>query len=172
MSNFIIAQIFGILGIIASVLSMQFKKRKHILIALFLLSLFSALNFLFLGNMTSSYICFFAIIEMIINLLFEKKNKDIPKYVVGIYIIVNIALGMITYKSIIDILPIACAIIYCGTIITKNESNIRKLMLTNQSIWLVFDIIVKAYTFSVSNILTIISTIIGMYRYDYKKNNR
>lgn len=28
MNNFVIAQVFGILGIIASVLSMQFKKKK------------------------------------------------------------------------------------------------------------------------------------------------
>ena len=66
-NNFVVAQIFGILGIIASVLSMQFKKRKHILIVLLLLNLFSALNFVFLGSLSSAYVCFFAIIEMIIN---------------------------------------------------------------------------------------------------------
>lgn len=169
MNNFIIAQIFGILGIIASVMSMQFKSRKHILVALFLLNLFSALNFLFLGSLSSSYVCFFAIIEMLINYRFEIKNRDVPKLVIGIYIVINIILGMISYKSIIDLLPIACAIIYCCTVLTKKESNIRKLMLANQGIWLVFDLIVKAYTFSISNILTIISTLISMYRYDYKK---
>ena len=42
MDNFVIAQVFGVLGIIASVVSMQLKDRKHILIALFLLNLFSA----------------------------------------------------------------------------------------------------------------------------------
>ncbi len=168
-NNFVVAQIFGILGIIASVLSMQFKKRKHILIVLLLLNLFSALNFVFLGSLSSAYVCFFAIIEMIINYIFEKNNKDVSKSVICIYIIINIILGMISYKTLIDILPIACALLYCGTILTKKETNIRKLMLANQSTWLVFDIVVKAYTFSISNILTIISTLIAMKRYDYKK---
>lgn len=168
-NNFVVAQIFGILGIIASVLSMQFKKRKHILIVLLLLNLFSALNFVFLGSLSSAYVCFFAIIEMIINYIFEKNNKDVSKSVICIYIIINIILGMISYKTLIDILPIACALLYCGTILTKKETNIRKLMLVNQSTWLVFDIVVKAYTFSISNILTIISTLIAMKRYDYKK---
>ncbi len=148
-NNFVVAQIFGILGIIASVLSMQFKKRKHILIALLLLNLFSALNFVFLGSLSSAYVCFFAIIEMIINYIFEKNNKDVSKGVICIYIIINIILGMISYKTLIDILPIACALLYCGTILTKKETNIRKLMLVNQSTWLVFDIVVKAYTFSI-----------------------
>lgn len=170
MNNFVIAQVFGILGIIASVVSMQLKDRKHILIALFLLNLFSALNFLFLGSFSSTYVCFFAEFEMLINYCFEVKKKDVPKWVIGIYIVVNIILGMITYGSLLDLLPIVCAIIYCCTILTKKESNIRKLMLANQSIWLVFDLIVKAYTFSISNILTIVSTLIAMFRYDYKKN--
>ena len=169
MNNFYIAQFFGILGIIASVLSLQFKKRKHILIALFLLNLFSALNFLFLGAYSSTYICFFAELEMLINLIFEKKKKDVPIVVIGIYIVINIILGLFTYKSSLDILPILCAIIYCMTILTKKESNIRKLMFANQSTWLVYDIIVKAYMFSISNILTLISIIIAMFRYDRKK---
>ena len=169
MSNFVIAQIFGILGIIASVLSMQLKHRKHILIVLLLLNLFSALNFLFLGSYSGAYVCFFAIFEMIINYLFEIKGKEVPIWVIGIYVIVNIALGMLSYKSAIDILPIVCALLYCATVLVRKESNIRKLMLGNQSIWLIVDLTVKAYMFSISNILTIISIIIAMYRYDYKK---
>ena len=85
------------------------------------------------------------------------------------YIVVNILLGASSYSSIIDIIPVSCAIIYCLTVCMNKESNIRKLMFSNQSLWLIYDIIVKAYMFSISNILTLISIIIAMYRYDYKK---
>ena len=61
-ANFIIAQIFGILGIIASVCSMQFKRRNKIFCALLLLNIFSALNFIFLGTFTSAYVCLFAVL--------------------------------------------------------------------------------------------------------------
>ena len=168
-NNFVIAQVFGTLGIIASVLSMQFKKRKHILIALFMLNLFCALNFLFLGNMTSAYICFFAEIEMLVNYAFEKNNKNVPKLVIGIYILINILLGMITFKNALDVMPIICAILYCGTILTKKETNIRKLMFGNQVLWLIFDFIVKAYASCINAFLTVCSILIAMYRYDYKK---
>lgn len=77
--NFVIAQVFGILGVVASVCSMQFKKRKQIFIALLLLNLFSALNFIFLGTFTSAYICLFAILEMAINYVFERKKSQSPK---------------------------------------------------------------------------------------------
>ncbi len=169
MNNFVVAQIFGVLGIIAGIMSMQFKNRKQILIALFLLNLFCALNFVFLNNLTSACICFFANIEMIINYCFEVRKKDVPKWIIGIYIIINIILGMLTFKNIIDIFPIICAILYCGTILTKNESNIRKLMFSNQALWLIFDFIVGAYASVVNAILTIISVVIAMVRYDFKK---
>ena len=66
MYNFYIAQIFGIIGIVFSVLSMQMKKKKNIMIMLLCLNLASALNFLFLESWSGSWICFFAIFDRII----------------------------------------------------------------------------------------------------------
>lgn len=171
MYNFVVAQIFGILGIIFSVLSMQMKTKKNIMIMLLCLNLASALNFLFLNSISGSLICFFAVLETFINYLFDSKDKPVPIYIICIYVIVNIGLGLSSYHSPLDILPIVCALLYCLTICTKKESNIRKIMFGNQSIWLVYDLIVKAYMFSISNVLTLISIVISYFRYDYKKGN-
>ncbi|MBR5389295.1 YgjV family protein [Candidatus Saccharibacteria bacterium] len=164
-TNFIIAQIFGVLSIICSVCSMQFKKRKHIFIALLLLSVFAALNLIFLDSFSSAYITIFGIVEMLINSLFERKKKSVPKLVIAFYVIVNIALGALNFTGWLDILPIACALVFCATLLTKNEQTIRKEMLLNQILWLVFDFSVCAYMLVVSNILTIISTSIAIYRF-------
>ena len=45
-------------------------------------------------------------------------------------------------------------------------------MFANQSIWLVYDIIVRAYMFSISNILTLISIVISIVRYDLKAEKK
>lgn len=169
MDKFIIAQIFGVIGIVCSVLSMQMKTKKNIMIMLAALSLASALNFLFLGSISGSLICFFAVLETFINYLYDSKNKKVPVYIIIIYVIVNIVLGLVSYKGLLDIVPIACALLFCATVCTKREYNIRKIMFANQSLWLVYDIIVKAYMFSVSNVLTLISIIISIIRYDLKK---
>ena len=168
MYNFIVAQIFGVLGIIFSVLSMQMKTKKNIMIMLLLLNLSSALNFLFLNSISGSLVCFFAVFETFINYLFDKKNKQVPIYVIIFYVVVNLILGISSYNSVIDIIPIVCALLYCATVCTKKESNIRKEMFGNQTLWLIYDIIVKAYMFSISNVLTLISIIISFYRFDYK----
>lgn len=169
MYNFVVAQIFGVIGIIFSVLSMQMKTKKNIMIMLLCLNLSSALNFLFLDSMSGFWVCLFAVLETFINYLFDSKNKKVPIYVISIYVVVNIALGLISYNSPLDLLPIVCALLYCATVCVNKESTIRKLMFCNQSIWLVYDIIVKAYMFSISNVLTLVSIIISFFRFDYKK---
>lgn len=84
----------------------------------------------------------------------------------------NIILGALTFTGLIDILPIVCAIIFCITILAKKEQNIRKLMIVNQILWLIFDIIVGAYFFVISNVLTIISTGIAIYRFNKKGSKK
>ena len=71
MYNFYIAQVFGIIGIICSVLSMQMKTKKNIMIFLILLNLASAFNFLFLDSYSGLLISSFAVIETFINYLFD-----------------------------------------------------------------------------------------------------
>jgi len=42
-------------------------------------------------------------------------------------------------------------------------------MFGNQSLWLFYDIKSKAYMFAISNVLTLISIIVSIVRYDIKK---
>ena len=80
---FIIAQFFGVLVIIANVVSMQMKKKKQIIFMFILANLFSAINFILLQGYSGAIICTFAIIQTFINKFFEKKDKQVPKIIIG-----------------------------------------------------------------------------------------
>ena len=166
---FIAAQIFGILVIISNVLSMQMKRKKQIIFMFILANLFSSINFILLKGYSGAIICFFAIIQTYINKIFENKEQQVPKIVIGIYIAISIILGVITFGNIIDILPIVCSILYTMSIIQEKEKNIRRISLVNIVLWIIYDIVCQAYTAAISDILMTISTIIGMYRFDFKK---
>ena len=166
---FIIAQFFGMLVIIANVLSMQMKNKKQIIFIFILANLFSAINFILLQSYSGSVICFFAIMQTFINKIFEKKQQ-VPEVIIGIYIVISIILGVITFNNIIDILPIICSILYTITIIQVKEKNIRRISLVNITLWIIYDIVCQAYTAAISDSLMTISTIVGMYRFDYKGN--
>ena len=161
MNKFIIAQIFGALGVIFSVLSAQMKTKKNIMIMLLLVNLASAISFWLLDGISGTLICLFSIFETFINYLYDEKNKKVPTYIIAFYIIITLVLGCISYTKPLDILPVICALIYCITICTKKESIIRIEMLINQPLWLVYNVLVKSYLFIISNILTFISLIIS-----------
>lgn len=167
---FIIAQFFGILVIIANVLSMQMKNKKQIIFMFILANLFSAINFILLQSYSGAIICSFAIIQTFINKFFEKKENNVPKAIILLYIIISIILGTITFNSFIDILPIICSILYTITIIQDQEKNIRIISLINILLWIIYDIVSQAYTAAISDSLMTISTLVGMYRLDYKKD--
>ncbi len=166
---FVTAQIFGILVIIANVLAMQMKNKKQIILMFILANLFSAINFVLLQSYSGATICIFAIVQTFINKFFENKNKQVPKIVIAIYIIISIILGAITFKASIDIVPIICSILYTLTIIQDKEKNIRIISLVNILLWILYDTVCQAYTAAISDSLMTISTIIGIYRFDYKK---
>ena len=165
---FIVAQFFGILVIIANVLSMQMKNKKQIILMFVLGNLFSAINFILLQSYSGAVICFFAIIQTFINKIFENKQQQVPKIIIGIYIVISIILGVITFNNIIDILPMICSVLYTLTIIQEKEKNIRRISLVNIILWMIYDIVCQAYTATISDLLMTISTIIGMYRFDRK----
>ncbi len=169
---FIVAQIFGILVIITNVLAMQMKDKKQIILLFVFANLFSAINFLLLQSYTGTIICIFAIVQTLVNKVFENKNKNIPIGVILCYVIISIILGLLTFASFVDIIPIVCSILYTITIIQKEEKNIRRITLVNIILWIVYDIICSAYTAALSDSLTTISTIVGMYRLDYKREKK
>ncbi len=168
---FIVAQIFGVLIIISNVIAMQMKNKKQILFWYILANMFSVINYVLLKGDSGAIICFFAIIQTVINNIFEKRGKKIPTNIVSLFIGISIILGAVTYKSQIDILPIVCSILYTLIIIQDKEKNIRKLALANIIIWISYGIICKAYTASISDLITAVSTLIGIYRFDIKKKS-
>ena len=135
-----------------------------------LANLFSAINFILLQSYSGAIICSFAIIQTFINKFFEKKEANVPKAVILLYIIISIILGAITVNNVIDILPIICSILYTITIIQDKEKNIRIISLVNILLLIIYDIVSQAYTAAIFDSLMTISTLVGMYRFDYKKN--
>ena len=170
--NFVIAQIFGFFGLISSVLSMQMKSKRNIMIFLLGLNLSAGFSLLFLGSISGAAISFFASAQTIINYMFDRKKKKLPRILLTLYIIAIGILAFATFKTVLDIFPIICALIFCTMISIKKESTIRILMLVNQFFWLYYDIRVGAILFAVANILTIVSSSVSIYRFDIKKKTK
>lgn len=169
---FIVAQVMGFLGIITNIVSMQLEKKKQILYCFILANAFFSISYILLGGYVGGIICIIANVQTIINYFFEKKEKEIPKWLILIYFVSSFIGGMITYKTAFDILPVLGGLTYTWSIIQKEEKNIRRITLLNILLWLTYDIYILAYSTVVSDLFFITSTIIGMLRFDLKKKEK
>lgn len=65
-------------------------------------------------------------------------------------------------------MAIGCGITYSLIIASKNMKTIRKLNLLQSLLWTIYDLIICAYTASISSGFVFVSTSIAIFRYDIK----
>ncbi|MDD3186867.1 MAG: GNAT family N-acetyltransferase [Bacilli bacterium] len=162
----LIAQILALLGILTNIVGIQLKKKNNILIAFMLANFLFALCFALLNAYSGALICMIAAIQTLVKYYFDKKDKVFPKYLTATYIVISIISGLLTYKTVIDILPVICSILYTMSIIQEKESTLRFITLFNVILWTIYDFAVGAYTAGINDIFLTSSTLIAIYRYD------
>lgn len=165
----ILPQLFHVIKVVLQMVAVQFKQKKHILIAFIFVNIFAGLGYILLGAYTGLLTCGIAVIQTIIQYIFDKKQKEVPKYFSIIYLVSSIIGGFFTYKTFIDILPLLSFVMYTLSILPKKESTVRKFTLLKLLLWIPYDAFNFAFASMIGRIITVISTIVGMIRLDIKK---
>lgn len=170
--NFWIAQILGTIASLINVGAMQLNQKKQIMISYIVANFLHATTLALLGGYSGAVINIVAAFQTLINHFLDCKQKKTPIWLVIIYLIASVALASLTVSKVIDVIPILCAILYIMLITVQKEATIRKFSLANVVLWVIYDIIVKNYSVALFDFMMIVSTLIGMYRYDFKKEKR
>ena len=170
--KYIIAQIFGIIGPSLKIVGIQFKNKEKVLFNFILVNLIIGIELVLLEAYSGAIVSLIAVIETLINYIYNKKNKKLPNYFICIYILISIIAGILTYKIKMDILATVCAILYIVSICQTKEKNLRLISLFSICIWIIYNIYFKAYTDTCFKIGFLISTMIAIYRYDIKKSDK
>ncbi len=165
---FLIAQAIGPVTTVMAVVSAQMKKLVPILIFEILANGLCALSYILLGGISGSYICLIAIAQSIISILYAHNNKKVPNWITGIFIMVYVAVSAYTYATPMDILPGICAVTFALAIAQSKPSGYRLCMAINTALWIVYDLLVGAYTMIITHGLLLGSLIIAMVRYAKK----
>lgn len=167
---FIIAQILGILGSASNIISMQLKKKQHILICFILAGVLFTGSYLLLNGYSGAIVCLIATLQTGLSYIYDRKNKELPKWLIIIFFILSTLGGVLTYQNILDIFAILAGVTYTWSIIQKQEKYIRLITLSNSALWFIYDIFIKAYSTCISDAIIILSTLIGIIRFDVLKN--
>lgn len=171
--SFIIAQVLGLIATGTSMACYQLKNEKHILIGQFVTNLLMAVNFGLLGGISGAWVCLVAAFATILMFLANKKGGDKKQTVKNILVIIFFAVfiigSVITYQSWPDVIVCICALLFTLSIAQEQSGKIRSIMFFNSSLWIIYDVVLGAWTSIILHGMTLASIIIGKVRLDRRK---
>lgn len=167
MNEFIIAQGFGLVALIVSIITiLQNTSRKFILYTI-LQNIFSALQYLLLNKIIAFILCVISIVRLVIYIKLNKYSNRSKIMVLFLFIIINFTISLITYTNYIDIFPMVSAILVCYTVWQKNIVIMKVGVLISKSLWGIYAIFSNAYFAIIMDIIIVVWTIIMLLRLNY-----
>ena len=169
----VLATIFGLGAVALFVFSYQLKSRRSIILCNSASRVLYVSQYFLLGAFEGALL---DIVAFFISLLCcGRENKFIKKHFVLTVILSNaviIGIGMLTYKDIFSLLPIFGVVFETLGLWLKKERHIRFVSLAGAPFWLVYNLLYKAYGSAIGNVITIVSILIAIARYDIPRRKK
>lgn len=177
MDKFIIAQIFGILGMTMNILSYQAKKQRNIILMQLLGSFLFVFNMYFLSAIMGCLLNFIGFIRAIV---YSNKDKIKNLKIFNVIFIILFVLSYLSvflvfdtpltlYNIVIEILPLIAMIATTIGFSKKSAASVRKFAFISSPSWLIYN----CFNLSIGGILceafSLISVITAMIRLDKKE---
>lgn len=157
---------------ISWVSSIQLNKKSRILELQILASVFYAFHYGFLDAMSAVGVTLVSIIRLLTIYLIEKKGKEVPLYVLLIFLGMLVIVGIFTYEGIISMLPIFITMIYTYVTWQKNTKVIRIGFFCAGWMWIIYNFTIGSYILMIGNILEVISSTVSFFRFDRNKKEK
>lgn len=171
---YIIAQTVGIFAVATFLLSYQLKKRKDIILVNAISSFLYVLQYILLGAFEGAAIDILSAVSTVT--AHNKDKKFIDKHTKIIVIILNLSIltaGLVLYKNIFSLFPIAGAILQTSAFWITSEKRIRQVSFLGTPFWLVYNLVCQAYGAAIGSLLSMFSIGLAIYRYDiYPKRKK
>lgn len=160
--NLLLAQVFALLSSLCLLISFWQKKRSKILFFQILDSTFDIIQYALLGAYTGSLISLLGATRAY---TFAKTNN---KYFLFLFLSLYIIASLLTFNGLISFIPLIAALIYTIVTWNKKEKNIRLFSILVFILWFIYDILVKAYVSSITDIVLVVSNFMAFYKLDLK----
>ena len=168
----IIYVVVSIASIFLYILSVQFKKKKHILITQIFASLSYLIIYVIKGAWAGVAVEVLEETKDVVFIGYENKKKKIPLVILILFIISLFVVTFIFYDGYGSILPLIINIILFVSTYFKNPKWIRYVMVLCGFLWGCYNFYVGAYIILIGNALEIVSAFISIYRFKDVDNKK
>lgn len=163
-----VIQAIGFLGLALSIAAFQFKKHRGIVLCKMASELVFAIQYIFLGAWTAAILDGISIIRNSLYTSFVKKGRSTMPVIVGFCLFV-VATGIATFDGWLSLLPIGAKLLTTVSYGMKNERLLRFITLPSCVMWSIYNLYVGSLGGALGDTLTMISLLIGIYKFDIKK---
>lgn len=181
--TYIIAQGFGILGMVANFLSFQQKKQRGAITFQFFAALLFAINFLMLEKYIGALLNVIGVIRAIVFVNRDKLRADHLAWLIFFVLAFGSAYPLVftvfdkekefnVLNAIIEILPVIAMILSTISFRMTRARDIRRFGLFSSPMWLTYNIFCFSIGAIISEILNLISIIIGIIKFDLKREQK
>ena len=175
-----VAQAFGLVGMTMNILSFQRKEQKNIIFMQMVGSIFFAVNYFMIGAFAGALLNIVGIIRATAYWQRERFRTDKLGWVfafgamyVAVYILSFVLFGTAgtPRNYAVELLPVVGMLITTVSYYLGEAKKVRILGLVNAPFWLTYNIINFAIGGIVTESVSLVSIIIAMCRYDFKKES-
>ena len=170
-SPLLIAQLFGLLGVVFYLLSFQQKRRSGIVFVNIVSRVFYVLQYFLLRAFDGVAMDFLGLISSLcagFALRLSPRKRFLLFSAVNVSIIV---VGLLLYKDVFSLFAIAATVLEGAALWLRREKLIRLLTLVSAPLWLIYNVSNLAFGSALGNALAMVSIVIALARFDLKKQN-
>lgn len=174
---YLLAQTFGILGMIITILQPQFRNKVHILICGIVDNILNGLYFFLLGQTGSSvFLCVVAVVQSGIAILHRVRKNEPRTWESVLFFLLYLGCGLwgmtnatgfewgLTKQNARELLPVIGSLMFMLSVFAKGEQKTRFLLMLNGAFWLVYTALIGSTVFFGSLFATV-SPILAMWKY-------
>lgn len=160
----ILDQAFGILALICTVVSMQLKKKRPLMIMQTLSEALVVAQYFVKNAITGSFMSIVAFVRDIIFAQYDKKRP--PLWILLALYAVMVALTALSWKGPLSILPFAGSLVYAWSLWYGKVKWIRVGNAVGNSPYLVYTALTGNYVLFAMTLFEVISALVGFIRLD------
>ena len=178
--NYYIGQALGLAATLCTIILPFFKRKWQILTLNICVNLFTALNFVLIGQIGSAaFLCSVAIFQSIDSMVHDVKETPITLAEKVLFLVLYVGFGFfgivtapgfvwaVNRANLLELMPIVGALMLMLSVFSKDEQTLRKFLLANAAIWTVYTAIVGSTAFF-ADFIAMCSTAAALFKYRKK----
>lgn len=159
-----LADILGVVLILAGFCMPQLKSIRLILVAELLVNALACLYYLLLNGRSAFILSVFATVHVVVNFFYLRRGRRPAWWVFGLFSVIYVICGVVTWAGPIDLLSTAATLFFGLSLQQASPTGYRLCAVGKCSSWIIYCFVLGAWSTLATNLFTLLSALAALVR--------